>query len=230
MPPKGLGLPNGFARTLGAFDLVMLYLFCALSPAAAQNVNPGAALSFPLQSASSDVRQAMAWVLQERDNRRMPFAIVDKKNARLFVFDGKGQFLGASAALLGLTPGDTALASNDDFEPTRMRPIERTTPAGRFVSEPGRNLKGEAIVWVDYNARLAIHRLRPAPPAEQREARLASESPDDNRISLGCVVVSANFYDAVVAPALGKSYGVVYVLPEAQPAQAMFGMLQSSLR
>jgi hypothetical protein len=96
------------------------------------------------------------------------------------------------------------------------------TPAGRFASRPGRNDKGEAIVWVDYGASLAIHRLRPAPAQERRPARLASATPDDNRISLGCIVVPETFYDAVVGPILGSDRSVVYVLPETRPARALF--------
>lgn len=99
---------------------------------------------------------------------------------------------------------------------------ERTTPAGRFASEPGRNDKGEAIVWIDYRASLAIHRLRAAPAAERRPERLASPAPDDKRISLGCVVVPVEFYESVVGPSLGRGRGVVYVLPEARPARALF--------
>jgi hypothetical protein len=66
---------------------------------------------------------------------------------------------------------------------------ERTTPAGRFASEPGVNIHGEAIIWVDYDAAIAIHRLRPSPPAERRPQRLASASALDKRISLGWSVL-----------------------------------------
>ena len=38
-----------------------------------------------------------------------------------------------------------------------------------------------------------------------------------------CVVVTPEFYDAVVAPSLGRQHGVVYVLPESQPVRAYFG-------
>lgn len=100
---------------------------------------------------------------------------------------------------------------------------ERTTPAGRFASQPGHNDKGEDIVWVDYDASLAIHRLRPAPAHERRAERLASPASDDNRISFGCIVVPVVFYDSVVAPTLGRQRGVVYVLPETRPVRAMFG-------
>lgn len=191
--------------------------------------NPGPLVELMRQSASDDVRNATAWVMREHDNHGLPFAIVDKKSARLFVFDAGGTLRGASAALLGLTPGDSAPASPETGAPARPPVADRTTPAGRFVSEPGHNLEGEAIVWVDYASRLAIHRLRPAPAHERRPERLASTTPDDNRISLGCVVVPVSFYGDVVAPVLGKSHGVVYVLPESQPLQRMLQALQSSL-
>lgn len=109
-----------------------------------------------------------------------------------------------------------------------LRPDEKTTPAGRFAAEPGRNLQGEAIIWLDYAAKLAIHRLRPDFQGERRAQRLATASVADNRISLGCIVVSVAFYEKVVWPVLGKSRSVVYVLPEAGPLQGMLNALQSS--
>jgi hypothetical protein len=56
-----------------------------------------------------------------------------------------------------------------------------------------------------------------------REARLASPTPEDNRASLGCVVVPAAFYDSVVEPMLGHGRAVVYVLPETRPVRELFG-------
>ncbi|MBC8055838.1 MAG: hypothetical protein H7Y61_04615, partial [Rhizobiales bacterium] len=100
---------------------------------------------------------------------------------------------------------------------------ERHTPSGRFESQPGHNDRGEAVVWVDYAAAIAIHRLRPAPPQERRSERMATPTPDDNRISLGCIVVPVAFYEAIVEPTLGRQRGIVYVLPETRPAQALFG-------
>lgn len=92
-----------------------------------------------------------------------------------------------------------------------------------FASQPGHNDKGEHIVWIDYDASLAIHPLRPAPAHERRPERLASPGSDDNRISLGCIVVPVVFYETVIAPTLGRQHGVIYVLPETRPVQAMFG-------
>ena len=181
-----------------------------------------AAPDFVGEQASDDARYAAAQALDAGDAQGRPFAVVDKRAARIYVFDAAGRLTGASPALLGLAPGDIAIADIARRSPASLAPHERSTPAGRFESQPGHNDKGEAIVWFDYNASLAIHRLRPAPPQERRAARLASATPDDNRISFGCVVVPEAFYDAVVGPALGRQRGVVYVLPETRRVQAMF--------
>jgi hypothetical protein len=169
--------------------------------------------------ASSDVREVAQWVIQTGDNRGTPFAIVDKKAAQLFVFDATGRVLGATPALLGLAPGDHSVPGVGAKDPASLLPFERTTPAGRFESEPGRNHTGEAIVWFDYDQGLAIHRLRPGKSEAGRLRRLASLNAADRRASLGCVVVPVVFYETVVGPTLGRERGVVYVLPETRSAR-----------
>ena len=172
---------------------------------------------------SAEARTLAQWAIDTNDAQGRPFAIVDKNDARLFVFAADGSLLGAAPALLGSAKGDTPSAAVRRV-PERIPVDERTTPAGRFDSEPGHNDKGEAIVWVDYANAIAIHRLRPADPAERRPQRLASPTPADNRISLGCIVVSPAFYDAVVATTLGRERGAVYVLPETGGWRALFGI------
>jgi len=181
-----------------------------------------AAPDFAGAPASDDARFAAERVLDASDNGGLPFAIVDKRDARIYVFEPAGRLVGASAILLGAAFGDRAVADADLRIPGRPTLDERTTPAGRFASQPGTNDKGEAIVWIDYAASLAIHRLRAAPAAERRAERLASPARDDKRISLGCIVVPVEFYESVVAPSLGRGRGVVYVLPESRPARALF--------
>ncbi len=193
---------------LASRPAILLIASVSAAPAMAQSVG------LPWQSAPRDVQFALGEVVKAKDHRGLPFAIVDKKSAQLFVFNGAGHLQGATPVLLGLAPGDVEAAEPVGSDTQSLSAARRTTPAGRFISEPGRNLAGEAIVWVDYAARLAIHRLRPSALSERRPERLASSTPDDNRITLGCVVVAPLFYDTVVAPILGKGYGVVYVLPE----------------
>lgn len=146
-----------------------------------------------------------------------PFAIVDKRLATLSVYAADGRLVGRAPALLGLTPGDTEPASARGKAPSALKPHERVTPAGRFEAQPGHNLNGERIVWIDYEASLAIHRLRPAPATQQRPARLVSSNPQDHRVTLGCVVVDPAFFDEVVLPTLGGGKSLVYILPERDP-------------
>ena len=177
---------------------------------------------------TDDARYAAGWVASHADNQGMPFVIVDKKNARLFVFEPDGRLRAATAVLLGAGLGDESVPDIASRDPAGLQPHERTTPAGRFLSEPGRNLKGEDLVWVDYVAKIAIHRLRPDASRAQRTLRLASRDADDKRVSLGCIVVPVGFYDDVVKPALGHRPGMVYVLPETGTVQGMFSALGAS--
>jgi hypothetical protein len=157
-------------------------------------------------------------VLAQRDHAGLPFAIVDKRSATLTIFHRDGRPAGATPVLLGQLPGDLALPGvGERAQRAELRPADHTTPAGRYSAEPGRNLDGEAIVWLDYEKALAIHRLRPGPAQQRRAQRLASPDPRERRISAGCVVVPVAFYEAVVAPVLGRSRAIVYVMAEDVP-------------
>ena len=149
-----------------------------------------------------------------------PFAIVDKRRATLSVHAADGSLVGRAPVLLGLTPGDEEPLSARGKQPAALKVNERVTPAGRFEAQPGRNLNGERIVWFDYEANLAIHRLRPAPASQRRPERLASDKLQDRRITLGCVVVDPDFFDRVVLPTLGNGKSLVYILPEREPLLA----------
>ena len=178
-----------------------------------------------LISVSSAVARAqapMAGVLMTDDHRQQPFAVVDKRAATISVYRADGVLAGTSSVLLGSTPGDHSMPGVGERAQTgQLRADDRTTPAGRFNSEPGRNRAGDAIVWVDYASAFAIHRLRAGPSKEHRARRLRSVSAADKRVSDGCVVVPEAFFDAVVQPTLGRTRGVVYVLPELGVQQAL---------
>jgi hypothetical protein len=173
-----------------------------------------------------DASYVARWVIDTADNHNQPFAIVDKRGARLYLFSAGGELSSATPVLLGLAPGDEAISDIAKRSPSSLTPSERTTPSGRFASQPGHNDKGEDIVWIDYDASLAIHRLRPAPASEHRAERISSSRIDDKRISYGCVVVPVPFYDQFIAATLGRKHGVVYVLPETRSVQEMLGELE----
>jgi len=176
--------------------------------------------------ASADARYVEHWVRQKGDDHGRPFVIVDKKAARILVFGAGGALVGASSTLLGQSRGDLPVPGAGAKNPADLLPYERKTPAGRFESQPGRNLHGEPVVWVDYDTGIAIHRVRPGISQMTRNASLATEDPNNKRLSLGCVVVPEEFFWNVVLPTLGHVHGTVYVLPEDGPVQAMFGQPQ----
>lgn len=178
---------------------------------------------FARVTASRDVRHIADWVVDSGDNGRLPFVIVDKTGAKVFVFDAGGRVQGAAPALLGLASGDYTVPGIGDRELSDMPPETRTTPAGRFVAALGMSTRGVDILWVDYDAAVSLHRVINTNPKERRLERLASPTSLDNRISYGCINVPVRFYEDVVRPAFTGTEGIVYVLPETRPASVVFG-------
>ena len=179
----------------------------------------------PLAAAAQDAQWLARAAVSAADNRGAPFAVIDKRNARVFVFDATGRLQASSPVLLGLARGDDSVPGIGERPVSEIRPEERTTPAGRFETEPGLNTKGEDIVWIDYDAAVSMHRVRATQKSERRLQRLASPTVADNRISYGCINVPVLFYDAYIQPVLGSRRGVVYVLPETMAAQKRFDFL-----
>lgn len=174
-------------------------------------------------SPSPEARHVADWVADSRDNAKADFIIVDKRAARVYVFDADARLRGASPVLLGAAFGDESVPGIGMRAIEAVRPEERTTPAGRFVAERGRNLKGEDVVWVDYDAAVSMHRVRTTKPVERRLERLATPPVDDNRISYGCINVPVAFYEAYVSPTVATHRAIVYVLPEIKSVQQVFG-------
>jgi hypothetical protein len=196
----------------------------ARSAAAAQQdaVIAGRRAVFGRESASSDVRHIADWVVDSGNNQGLPFVIVDKTNARVFVFHANGLIRGAAPALLGLARGDDTVPGIGDRALAAILPEERTTPAGRFVAQRGMSLRGEDVLWVDYESGVSLHRVVTNNAQERRLERLATPTPEDNRISYGCINVPAAFYNNVVSPSFAGTAGIVYVLPETRPLRQVF--------
>ena len=172
--------------------------------------------------ASSDTRRMAEWVVASHNNGGMPFVIVDKVAAEVFVFDPRGRLAGAAPALLGLARGDDALPGIGSRRLADIAPRDRVTPAGRFVASLGQDLGEKNVLWVDYDSGVALHRVITTNPREHRLKRLASPSPLQRRISYGCINVPAAFYDAVIDPAFAATNGVVYILPETRSMAQVF--------
>jgi len=170
--------------------------------------------NFEREHKSRNAQRVADWVVDSGDNCGMPFVIVDKIDAKVFVFDADGRLRGAAPALLGLARGDDSIPGIGDRNMSDMRPEERTTPAGRFVASLGYNFHGKDVLWVDYDLAISLHRVVTSNPTERRLERLATPTSLDNRISYGCINVPAKFYNNVVSPTFTGTYGIVYVLSD----------------
>jgi len=167
------------------------------------------------------------WVAASGDNRALPYAVVDKVNAALFLFDAKGKPLGAVPVLIGVAVGDDATPGVGSKNLAEIGPSEKTTPAGRFVAKSGLANGRERILWVDYATSVALHPIPPgASKKERRRERMLSPTPDDNRITFGCINVPQAFYTRTVRRVFQKKGGIVYILPDTKPIEEVFPRLR----
>jgi len=196
------------------FGVMGLVLACQPGFAEAHTVQRA---NFGLEIASQDARQVADWIINSSDNAKLPFLIVDKKNAKVFVFDAAGQIKGAAPALLGMAYGDDSTHGIGQRKLASIPADERTTPAGRFVGNLGRNLNGAGILWVDYDAAISLHPVITSNSKQNRAQRLASPTVTDNRISFGCINVPPKFYEKFVETTFKDTNGIIYVLPETRP-------------
>jgi len=201
---------------------IFVALGAALSALAAENAPPVHA-NFREEAASAHAQELAEWIVNSADNSKLPFVIIDKVQAKVFVFEPDGQLRGASAALVGLATGDGSVPGIGQRKLSTISPGERTTPAGRFVAALDNDVHGEEVLWVDYDAAVSLHPMVKGSRNERRAERLATPTPRDNRITYGCINVPVKFFETVVSPAFKRSHGIVYVLPETQSARKLFG-------
>jgi hypothetical protein len=201
----------------------------ASPPARAQRVAPRLA-DLRGARASDDVRFIANWIADSRDAADRPFVVIDKKGARVYVFDSGARLLGAAPVLLGAASGDDTVPGIGDRPLSEVLPHERTTPAGRFVGERGHNARGEDVVWVDYDAAVSMHRVLTTNPRERRLERLTTPTVDDNRVSFGCINVPVAFYEKFLRPTFAEHTAIIYVLPEFKSARQVFGAYDVAVR
>ncbi|MEN4937105.1 hypothetical protein ABE571_07815 [Stenotrophomonas sp. TWI273] len=167
----------------------------------------------PGQEVSNTVIELAGWVVATKDSQGYPFAIMDKAAAQVLVFDGEGRLRGAASGLFGSATGDHTAPGIAGLALREIPGRDRTTPAGRFVGGYGPSIDAGRVLWVDYESAVSIHPTAMGVPAERRVERLASPSPDDNRVTHGCINVSPGFYEKVIQATFERG-GVFYVLPD----------------
>ena len=175
-----------------------------------------------LETASAEVQAVARWVSGSHDNANLPYLLIDKANATVYAFGRDGRMIGGAPILLGMGKGDKMVVANAT-EMGNMRPEQRITPAGRFVSRLAVDSHGKELLVLDYDASLSLHAVVKGKPAEHRAERLASPTSTDNRISYGCINVPTAFYSGTISTTFAKTRGIVYVLPEMSGAGDFFG-------
>ncbi|HLI64819.1 MAG TPA: L,D-transpeptidase [Caulobacteraceae bacterium] len=199
------------------------------APPAADAV-PAFAPAEPQGRPPSGVAARLAdWVAATDDNGGRPFMIVDKRGARVFVFDEVGEFFGSAPVLVGLARGDDSAPGIGDLKFSQISDDQRTTPAGRFVASFGPSAGHGTMLWVDFADAISLHPVMSVNAGEHRQARIKSGDPNQHRISYGCINVPKAFYDGVVLPALAGGSAIVYVLPDTKPLDAVFPVFAAAL-
>ena len=196
----------------------MLALGCAsVGVASAQDADAPAAVPSdqlpPGQDVSDTVIELAGWIVATGDSHGYPFVIMDKAAAQVLVFGGDGRLRGAAPGLFGSAVGDHTAPGIAGLALREIPGRDRTTPAGRFVGGFGPSVDAGRVLWVDYDSAVSMHPTATGVPAERRPERLASPSPDDNRVTHGCINVSPEFYEAIVSPTFERG-GVFYILPD----------------
>lgn len=187
-----------------------LWLALAVPAAAIVASQPAMPAAVP----TPEVMQFAASVVAAADNKGLAFVVVDKRNASVVAYTPAGAVVAAAPALLGLARGDDNPPGIGAKLLSAIGPAERITPAGRFTASLGRDLGTDDVLWIDYDSGLSMHRVIRGKPADARLRRLSTPTPDDNRISYGCINVPVAFFETIIRPLFDGATGIVYILPE----------------
>ena len=189
-------------------------------PKASQPKKTDAAFEVSQSAAATRVAD---WIAASGDNGSLPYIIIDKPNASLFLFDATGKARGQAPVLIGVALGDDATPGVGSKNLAEIGPAEKTTPAGRFLAKYGVAAGNQKVLWVDYANSVALHGIPAgASKKERRRQRMQSPTSDDNRITFGCINVPDAFYARSVRPLFQRKGGYVYILPDTKPIEAVF--------
>lgn len=173
-----------------------------------------------LAFASEEVHKTLSWIKKNKDNHKLPYAIIDKKNAHIFVFDPKGKIVDHGPVLIGIAKSDKIDPKTLNARLSSIGKNDRVTPSGRYVSVFGPDHRGKDVLWVDTKYAVGLHPVANV-PGQRRKTRLNSATAADNRITWGCINVSKPLFKNVLTPLFKPKAGIVYILPESAPVEQL---------
>ncbi|HET8745803.1 MAG TPA: hypothetical protein VFM98_09360, partial [Ramlibacter sp.] len=151
--------PFPLRRSLAAACISLAALASAAALAAPTAPPPGPLAEFGSTQVSPAVREVANWAFYTHDNHGRAVVILDKHAAMVYAFSPKGRLLASAPVLLGLAVGDDTPPGVGDKPLSEIPEDQRTTPAGRFVAHVGEDDSGVDVVWIDYDAAVAMHRV-----------------------------------------------------------------------
>ena len=92
----------------------------------------------PTKALTADAAELFNWVSRSRDNGGLPFMIIDKRQAHLWVFDGSGNLRGNAPVLLGVARGDHTVPGIGDKKLSEIK-TRRTHHARGSIRRRGRD-------------------------------------------------------------------------------------------
>ena len=108
-----------------------------------------ALLAAPALADEALARRFAAAALRAGDTGGRAFAVVSKPAATVWVFDRHGQLLASSAVLLGQATGDAAPPDVGSRPLHQLRPHEKVTSAGRFLTEAETRHPDRSVVPIE---------------------------------------------------------------------------------
>lgn len=225
-PKAASGILRLRGTILGAAGALAGLALCAPAAAEPEGEAREAATAAIDVVKSEEAARVASWIAASRDNGPLPYMIIDKKAATLFLYDAEGQLAGTAPVLIGVAEGDEASPGVGSKDLSKIGPAERTTPAGRFLAKFGIAAGNQRVLWVDYYTSVALHPVVTGNRRERRRERLLTPEADDNRITFGCINVPPSFYTRDIGPLFRKEGGIVYVLPDSTPLEDIFPLIR----
>lgn len=115
--------------------------------------NHGPAVAHAALPMSPDANRLVKWVRRSGDHGGMPFIVIDKRRAQLWLFEADGSLRGDTPVLLGLARGDHSVPGIGVRPMARIRPHEHTLlrlrqrTHGLFRRTPGSAGGVAGVAW-----------------------------------------------------------------------------------
>ena len=143
------------------------------------------------------------------------YVIIDKPDATLSIIGADKKLIGQMPVLLGQTKGETPNMA----DPYSDVAVQATTPAGKYTMGKFGIIKEDFIAYkgkvfsIYGSGALALHITYP-PEKEKRTEALNTSTPDDNRLSWGCINISEEMWAKYIEGNIKDRGTCLFITPD----------------